>query len=185
MPTLTPGCTFVPRWRIMIAPALIGSPPKAFTPSRLACESRPLRELPPAFLCAISGYLLLALRPVDSAYDVVDLEFGKTLAMTLMLLIVLAPAHFENLHPLAAAVGKHGGFHRCAGNRRLAETDRSAVADQQHRAQVDLRPDVGRHQFHPEFFTRGDFVLLAAGLDDRIHRNSLCSGCSGAKKVRI
>jgi hypothetical protein len=34
-------------------PAVIASPPYALTPSRFECESRPLRELPPAFLCAI------------------------------------------------------------------------------------------------------------------------------------
>src|SRR5688572_30780311 len=34
-------------------------PPNFFTPRRRPAESRPLRELPPAFLCAISNYLLL------------------------------------------------------------------------------------------------------------------------------
>src|SRR4051812_624826 len=36
-------------------------PPNFFTPRRRPAESRPLRELPPAFLCAISNYLLLLL----------------------------------------------------------------------------------------------------------------------------
>src|SRR6187399_2574056 len=34
-------------------------PPNFFTPRRRPAESRPLRELPPAFLCAISNYPLL------------------------------------------------------------------------------------------------------------------------------
>jgi hypothetical protein len=38
---------------MMMLPAGITWPPKRFTPSRFALESRPLRELPPAFLCAI------------------------------------------------------------------------------------------------------------------------------------
>jgi hypothetical protein len=43
----------VPRWRAMMPPARMTSPPYTLTPSRLGCESRPLRELPPAFLCAL------------------------------------------------------------------------------------------------------------------------------------
>src|SRR5208283_4705907 len=183
MPTLTPGCTFVPRWRMMIAPAPIGSPPKAFTPRRLDCESRPLRELPPAFLCAMFAYPFVTPRALDD--DVVDLELGIALAMPLMLLVMLAPAHLEDLQPFAAAVAEDGRFHRGAGNRGLAQLHRRAVAHQQHRAEIDLRPDVGRQQLHPEFFAGGNLVLLAAGLDDRIHRNSLGSGAKKGKYFKL
>jgi hypothetical protein len=44
----------VPRWRMMIEPPVTSWPPKAFTPSRCAFESRPFVELPPPFLCAIA-----------------------------------------------------------------------------------------------------------------------------------
>src|SRR5690606_18941541 len=37
----------------MMLPAMTASPPNFFTPRRLECESRPLRDEPPAFLCAI------------------------------------------------------------------------------------------------------------------------------------
>ena len=43
-PTRSPGWKWVPRWRTMISPALTSWPPKRFTPSRWALESRPLRE---------------------------------------------------------------------------------------------------------------------------------------------
>src|SRR5690349_8848602 len=46
-PTLVPGWNLVPRWRTMIEPALMSSPPKAFTPSIFGLESRPLRVEPP------------------------------------------------------------------------------------------------------------------------------------------
>ena len=46
-PTLTPGWKCVPRWRTMIAPAPTTVPSEAFTPSRWALESRPLRVDPP------------------------------------------------------------------------------------------------------------------------------------------
>src|SRR4030095_14582524 len=60
MPTLVPGVMVVPRWRTMMLPAGTTWPPKRFTPRRWPGESRPLRELPPAFLCAIADYSFLA-----------------------------------------------------------------------------------------------------------------------------
>src|SRR5260364_102855 len=53
MPTFLPGCMRVPRWRTIILPARIYLEPNILTPSRLDSESRPLRDEPPAFLCAI------------------------------------------------------------------------------------------------------------------------------------
>src|SRR3970282_1213617 len=48
----------------MIAPADTASPPNAFTPSRFDVESRPFRDEPPPFLCAMvrRGYQLLGCR---------------------------------------------------------------------------------------------------------------------------
>src|SRR6266581_2138803 len=53
IPTLRPACHLVPRWRAIMLPASTSSPPKIFSPRRCPAESRPLREDPPAFLCAI------------------------------------------------------------------------------------------------------------------------------------
>src|SRR5690348_13217259 len=55
-PTLSPGCHLVPRWRTMMLPARTDSPPNFFTPRRLLSLSRPLRDEPPAFLCAMTKY---------------------------------------------------------------------------------------------------------------------------------
>ena len=41
----------------MIDPPGTNWPPKAFTPSRCAFESRPFFELPKPFLCAMTGFL--------------------------------------------------------------------------------------------------------------------------------
>src|SRR5262245_49248703 len=57
MPTPSPGCHLVPRWRTMMLPASTFWPPDFFTPSRRPAESRPLRDEPPAFLCAIVCFL--------------------------------------------------------------------------------------------------------------------------------
>src|SRR5438552_8818939 len=61
MPTLSPGCHFVPRWRTMMLPARTDCPPNFFTPRRLLSLSRPLRDEPPAFLCAMSNYFAFGL----------------------------------------------------------------------------------------------------------------------------
>src|SRR5882757_8654610 len=53
MPTLRPGQNLVPRWRTRILPASTASPPYFLTPRRRPSESRPLREEPPDFLCAM------------------------------------------------------------------------------------------------------------------------------------
>src|SRR5579859_705913 len=53
MPTPSPGLKRVPRWRTMISPPVTRSPANTLTPRRLAFESRPFREDPRPFLCAI------------------------------------------------------------------------------------------------------------------------------------
>src|SRR4028119_1359273 len=53
-PTFLPGFHFVPRWRAKMLPPSTRSPPNFFSPNRCDCESRPLRELPTPFLCAIT-----------------------------------------------------------------------------------------------------------------------------------
>src|ERR1700722_16983108 len=53
-PTFRPGFTRVPRWRTIIVPPGTSCPPKALKPNRWALESRPFREVPCPFLCAIA-----------------------------------------------------------------------------------------------------------------------------------
>src|SRR5262245_37468447 len=161
MPTLTPGWMRVPRCRTMMLPALISSPAYDLTPSRFDSESRPLRELPPAFLCA------MVVAP--SARDAVDLEFGVALAMALVLLIVLAPAHLEDLDLVAAAVAHDGGLDRRAGDGRLPEPHAVAFADHQHLIENDLGAHVRRNLLDLHFLAGGNPVLLAARFHDRVH----------------
>src|SRR2546422_174927 len=110
----------VPRCRTMMPPARIASPPYTLTPSRLACESRPLRELPPAFLCAMIAFL---------AGDAVDQELGVALAVALVLLVMLAPPHLEDLHFLSAAVRDDRRLDCRAGDGGLTKPHAVAVAD--------------------------------------------------------
>ncbi len=53
LPTLRPGCIRVPRWRMMMLPAVTVLPAGDLTPSRRPSESLPFRELLDDFLCAI------------------------------------------------------------------------------------------------------------------------------------
>ena len=61
-PTFRPGFTRVPRCRTMIVPPGTSCPPKALNPSRCAFESRPFREVPCPFLCAIAQFSVLGNR---------------------------------------------------------------------------------------------------------------------------
>src|SRR5216684_5912641 len=58
-PTFSPGLTRVPRCRTMIVPPGTICPPNALNPSRCAFESRPFRDVPCPFLCAIDQLSIL------------------------------------------------------------------------------------------------------------------------------
>src|SRR5215218_6560092 len=101
MPVPSPGWKRVPRWRTMISPPVTLWPAKTFTPRRLAFESRPLREEPRPFLCA------MPLGP-----HLRDLQARELLAVTRPPLV--APLGLELDHPelRAALVPEHLGLHR-------------------------------------------------------------------------
>src|ERR1700749_4943341 len=89
-PTPRPGWKWVPRCRTMISPAFTNWPPKRFTPSRCALESRPLRLGGGTFLGAIASvpYACYArLRLVLGLGDAVDPDLGVLLTVTLTALV--------------------------------------------------------------------------------------------------
>src|SRR5215471_16845987 len=59
-PTLRPGFTRVPRCRTIMVPPGTTCPPNALNPSRCEFESRPFRELPNPFLCAINQFSVVS-----------------------------------------------------------------------------------------------------------------------------
>src|SRR5262249_16147204 len=97
MPTLAPGCHCVPRWRTRILPARTYSPPYLFTPRRRPAVSRPLREEPPAFLCAIAkNSSPCCSRALESgADDFLDAHRGLILTVTALAARIFAPALLE------------------------------------------------------------------------------------------
>src|SRR5580700_5586227 len=120
MPTPSPGLNFVPRWRTMISPPVTFSPANTFTPRRLAFESRPLREEPSPFLCAM--------------FHLRDLDPGQVLAVAGTALVAALGLELHDPQLRAALVGDHPGRHRNAGQVRV--DDVGAVHEQQ-RLQAD------------------------------------------------
>src|SRR5665213_2902009 len=96
------------------------SPPNFFTPRRWPAESRPLREEPPAFLCAIDCSL--------RGRDVGDLHFREVLAMTALPMRVLAALLLEGDDLVALAVFQN--FGRDGGARDQGQTMLRLVAAQ-------------------------------------------------------
>src|SRR5689334_7316210 len=165
MPTLVPGCHFVPRWRTMMLPGMTRSPPNFLTPSRLPAESRPLRELPPAFLCAMTLYPSLAASGRD---DVRDADHGLELPVAVAPPVVLAPPLLEDDDLLALALLEHGGRH--LGPRDGGRPDhRALAADHQHLAELDRAAGLALEPLDDKDLVLGDAVLLAAGLDHCVH----------------
>src|SRR5690606_19543536 len=110
MPTFGPAWYSVPRWRTRMLPASTASPPNFFTPRRLLWDSRPLRVLPPAFLCAISD-------------DLRNLDFGEELPVVLHPQVMLAAAELDDRHLVALAVAFDGAGHFRAREQRRADLD--------------------------------------------------------------
>src|SRR5579859_5782264 len=82
----------------MMLPPAMAWPPKIFTPSRWPAESRPFREEPPAFLCAIVS------APGLSSLDLGDLQLGEWLTVTPFSVRVLTPLLLESDDLLATAL---------------------------------------------------------------------------------
>src|SRR5512147_1730204 len=117
----------------MIWPAPIASPPYTLTPSLFACESRPLRDEPPAFLCAIC----LPRRDRRRSSDRIDANLGEILPVAGVLLKVLAPAHLEDRHFRMPPLLHDRALHARSGNQRRANTHLRAVAHGEHVAEGD------------------------------------------------
>src|SRR6266850_7625223 len=103
MPTFRPRLNLVPRWRTRIDPPLTSWPPKRFTPSRCEWLSRPFRELPTPFLCAIQNSWTSNRYLVDSNGYVI-------LPMSVRSAILLLPLLFKYNDFLCAVMLDHRRF---------------------------------------------------------------------------
>src|SRR5687768_12458034 len=178
-PTLSPGWKWVPRWRTMISPALTSWPPKRFTPSRWAFESRPFRVDDAPFLCAISQN-----SRNSGLVDASDLHLGVPLAVTLALLVTGLVLVLQNPDLRTLGLAEDLG-----GDREPARLGgHVAVVDDEHRRQRNRGTDLAGDLVHLEDVTDGDLLLPAAATNDRVHRGTLllptCS-LDAAPRIRL
>src|SRR5947209_1973673 len=132
----------------MISPPVTAWPAKTLTPSRLAFESRPLRDEPRPFLCAICAVLLLraggGLRPPATAsreLDLRDLDAGQLLTVAGAPLVAPLGLELDDPELRAALVGDDPCGHRRPAER--VAVDHIAAVDHQQRLEIDRRALVG------------------------------------------
>src|SRR5713226_3096852 len=122
MPTRSPGWNLVPRWRTMMLPGTTISPPNFLTPSRRPALSRPLRDEPPAFLCAISNPprppVSLSCRKSSAWADLGDPQHGLMLAVAVLAAIIVPPLFLEDDDFVGAALLDELGAYRGTGQKR-------------------------------------------------------------------
>src|SRR5438105_180910 len=154
----------------MMLPGTTISPPNFLTPSRRPALSRPLRDEPPAFLCAICCSLLgLQPRRAARASDVSDAQNGLLLPMPLLAAVIVQPLLLEDDDLSRPRLLDNGGADRRAVEKRCAGRDLGPFADHQHLAQLDHGAGFGRHAFDRDDVVLGNLVLFAAGADDCEH----------------
>src|ERR1700750_2631409 len=112
MAACAPGGNLVPRWRTMMLPGMTISPPNFLTPSRRPALSRPLRDEPPAFLCAICrSSFLLQLRGRLRAREICDAQDGLVLAMSFLAPVIVPALLLENDDLGRPRLLDHSGAH--------------------------------------------------------------------------
>src|SRR5690349_1426233 len=147
-------------------PGTTASPPQTLMPRCCPGESRPLRQEPCPFLCAMA----VRSSRVTSGGDAGDLELGVGLAVAADAIPALfLGAEVPELAVLAVADDL--GLHPGARHQRLPQLHVGAFADQED-FQRDLGADVLRELLHLEEVALLDAVLLSAGPDHCVHRNS-------------
>src|SRR6516165_5107462 len=151
----------------MILPGMTISPPNFLTPRRLPRLSRPLRDEPPAFLCAIC-YPFRRLHAART-FDFHDTQDSLVLAMTLLAPVIVPAFLFEDDDLGRTGLLDHGGADRSSLDQRSAGGNLSPFADHQHFAELDGGAGLGDELFDRNDIVLGDPVLLAARPDHCEH----------------
>src|SRR5215467_4286409 len=157
-PTFSPGKNFVPRCRTRIDPPVTSCPANAFTPSRCEFESRPLREEPCPFLCAMSALLL----------DRVDADLDHRLAVALGPPILLAPLFLEDQNLPRPHLRKDGRLNGQAFDF-LGSLTRLTREDDVGKRQLLPLGDLLRRPLDPDDVARSHFELFSTRADDGVH----------------
>src|ERR1700730_17799543 len=145
-------------------PASTSSPPNFLTPKRFECESRPLRVLPPAFLCAIERNSCENLSD-----DGDDLHIGIRLPMGLLTLVVLAPAKFDYSNLVALAMALDRGNDLGAADVRRSDRHGSTGTHQEYLIEFDASALIRIELLDTHHSTFLDAVLFTARGNHGIH----------------
>src|SRR5712692_9691998 len=157
-PTLDPGLNRVPRCRTMMLPAVTNCPPKRLTPSRWALESRPLRELPTPFLCAMS--LCLDLGYADGGHD---------LPVPALPSVILPPLELDHEDLAVLLLRDDLARDLRAGQRLRLGRYLPVLGDEQHLVELDRGARGLAQPLDLDDLPRGYPVLLPARRDHRFH----------------
>src|SRR6478752_7602773 len=170
--------------------------PNFLTPRRRPAESRPLRDEPPAFLCAmgvlpccfqvprlfgasrrsfvsrsLGGFLLCRslLGLFAGTEDVGDPNHSVILAVPALAARILAAALLEGNDLRAAGVLHHLAQHGCARDERRPDFGAVVVGDHQNLVERDSGARLSFERGNGNDIIGGDAILLAAGLDHCEH----------------
>src|SRR6516164_6040548 len=119
----------------MMFPGMTISPPNFLTPSRRPALSRPLRDEPPAFLCAICRYCLSC--GTRRACDFGDAQNGLVLAVSLLAPVVVPPLFLEDNDLGRPCLLDHRRADRSAVQKWRAGRNLATLADHQNFAEFD------------------------------------------------
>ncbi|CDG84977.1 putative uncharacterized domain protein [Janthinobacterium agaricidamnosum NBRC 102515 = DSM 9628] len=97
------------------------------------------------------------------------MDFGKILAMALMLLVVLTTTHLENFDLIMATMRHNRNQYRCTFDQWRTKLDGVARAYCENLIDGDFGTNVCRYLFYFKFFASDNFVLFATGFYDRVH----------------
>src|SRR3954451_20762847 len=153
IPAPSPGLKRVPRWRTMISPPVTTSPANTFTPRRWAFESRPLREEPRPFLCAMA--------------DLRDLDAGQVLPVPGRALVAPLGLELEDADLVALLVTQD-----LRADLDLLEAvgvEHGVIRAEQDRLELHGGALIGSQLLDEQVLTLLDAVLLASGFHDCIH----------------
>jgi hypothetical protein len=93
--------------------------------------------------------------------DYSDLQFRELLPMTLPLLVMLAPPHFEDANLVMQPVCHDSGLHQSAVNPGRPNLHRIALANGQHLVNDDFLTNIGINKLYFDFLASSNAILLS------------------------
>src|SRR6266542_3680972 len=139
-------------------PAVTNWPPKRFTPSICALESRPFLELPTPFLWAMRLYL-----------DLRDAHRGQGLTVPAVPPVVLPPLELDHHDLGALSLREHLACHLGPGQRLRLDRHLAVLVDQEHLVELHRGPLRLAEPLDLDHLPRRHPVLLATRRNHRFH----------------